>query len=312
MEETLARKWIGRRIPEASKRHIRWVLIGFWVLSVIALIATAAFLAVAGGGPVREPVGHRHWSEYWLPASLSFMSQYVDASLGMGYGTTLTALLIILGYPATQVVVAVLLQQLVAGGIASISHHVVGNADLTPGTPQFHLATLLGGVAIIGSFVAATVAVSIPQGILDTAIGSIIMIMGLVVLAARRLRFSFSWWRAGVLGLIAAANKGFMGGGYGPLIVAGQLVTGDGIRQAVAVTAMSEALSCIGGVVGYAVMGAAIPWMLTLALLTGGAVASVFAAATVRSLPPVGLKRVVAGTYLVLGALTLYAGIFGG
>ncbi len=308
-ESSVAR--VAGRLPDSSRRHIRYALIGFWILSLLALIGSAILLTVVGDTWHHQPPQSRHWYDYGLPASLSFMSQYVDASLGMGYGTTLTALLILLGYPATHVVVAVLLQQLIAGGIASFSHHVFGNADLSPGTFHFKLAMLLGGAAVVGAFLAATVAGNIPRSIMDTALGIIVILMGFVVFGARKLRFGFSWARAGVIGLVAAANKGFMGGGYGPLIVAGQIASGDGIRHAVAVTAMSEALSCIGGVVGYAVMGAQFPWKLTAALLVGGAVASVLAAATVRALPEHGLRRVVASTYLILGGLTLYAGLAG-
>lgn len=302
---------MAERLPESSRRHIKYVLVGFWIASLVALIGSAVTLAVVGDNWQQAPPSQRQWHDYTLPVSLSFMSQYVDASLGMGYGTTLTALLILLGYPATQVVVAVLLQQLVAGGIASFSHHIFGNADLSPGTFHFRLALLLGGVAIAGAFAAATLAVNIPASVMDVTIGAIVIAMGFVVLGARKLRVGFSWTRAGVVGLIAAANKGFMGGGYGPLIVAGQIATGDGVRQAVAVTAMSEALSCVGGIIGYAIMGARFSWALTAALLIGGAIASVFAAATVRALPEHGLKRVISATYLILGGLTLYAGLTG-
>ncbi|MGC9317590.1 MAG: sulfite exporter TauE/SafE family protein [Armatimonadota bacterium] len=252
---------------------------------------------------------HEPLAGYALPAGLSFVSQYVDATLGMGYGTTLTAMLIMLGFPVTQVVVAVLLQQLVAGGIASIMHHALGNADLRPGSFHFRLAMLLGGMAVAGSFVAATVAVALPTAVLDSAVGAVILVMGLVILGARHVHLRFSWWRAGVLGLIAGANKGFMGGGYGPMIVAGQIATGDGMGHAVAVTALSEALGCVGGIIGYALMGAEMPWMLAGALVVGGVVSSVFAAATVRALPMGGLKSVVAIVYLLLGGLTLYAGL---
>lgn len=66
-----------------------------------------------------KPSHGRRLADYLFPAGLFFVARYVDASLGMGYGTTLTVLLVMPGFPVTQVVVAALLQQLVAGGLGA-------------------------------------------------------------------------------------------------------------------------------------------------------------------------------------------------
>lgn len=292
-----------------SSRTLRRVLTGLWVASILGVLGFAVYLTVVGGVDVPEIHAREGIGDYLLPAGLSFVSQYVDATLGMGYGTTLSALLVMLGFPVRQVVVAVLLQQLIAGGIASVGHHLFGNADLRPGHFHFRLAVLLGGVAIVGSFFAAMLAASMAEQSVDVALGAVILVMGVVLFGARYIHMKFSWWRAGLLGLIAGANKGFMGGGYGPLIVAGQVISGDTMRHAVAVTALSEALSCIGGVAGYALMGIQMPWALIAALVVGGIISSVFAAATVKSMPQSALKSVIASVYIFLGALTLWASL---
>ncbi|MFW6437377.1 MAG: sulfite exporter TauE/SafE family protein [Armatimonadota bacterium] len=293
-------------LSEASRVRLRRGLTGLWIASILGVLGVAVHMTVFGGVDVPQIREDRTFADYLIPTGLSFMSQYVDATLGMGYGTTLTALLVLLGFPVRQVVFAVLLQQLAAGGVASLFHHIFGNADLRPGRFHFRLALLLGGVAIIGSFLAATLAASMTEIAVDTALGGVIIAMGIVIFVARRIHLRFSWWRAGLLGLIAGANKGFMGGGYGPMVVAGQTVVGDSMRHAVAVTALSESLSCVGGVAGYLVMGVPMPWLLTGALLVGGIFASVFAAATIRSLPQGALKSVVGAMYLILGGLTLW------
>ena len=300
---------LGEALSAPGSRTLRRVLTGFWMLSVLSIVGAAAWMAATGGVGIPHVHADRTLGDYAFPAGLSFVSQYVDASLGMGYGTTLTALLVMLGFPVTEVVVAVLLQQLLAGGIASIAHHALGNADLRPGSFHFRLAMLLGVLGVAGGLAAATVAVAVPTSFLDWAVGGVIVVMGLVIFAARHIRLRFSWWRAAVLGVIAGANKGFMGGGYGPIIVAGQIAVGDGMRHAVAVTALAEALSCVGGIFGYVIMGTHLPWALTGALVLGGVFSSIFAAATVRAIPAGGLKSVVGGVYVILGGLTLYAGL---
>ncbi len=300
---------LGERLSAPESRKVRRALTGFWMLSVLGIVGTAAWMAATGGAGIPHVHADRSLSDYAFPVGLSFVSQYVDASLGMGYGTTLTALLVMLGFPVTEVVVAVLLQQLLAGGIASMAHHALGNANLHPGSFHFRLAMLLGALGVGGGLVAATVAVAVPTSFLDEMLGAIIVAMGLVIFAARHIRLRFSWWRAGLLGVIAGANKGFMGGGYGPIIVAGQIAVGDGMRHAVAVTALAEALSCVGGIAGYVIMGTRMPWALAAALVLGGIFSSIFAAATVRAIPAGGLKSVVGGVYIILGALTLYAAL---
>lgn len=275
----------------------------------MGVLSFATYMTLTGGVDVPQVSEHRHITDYLLPVFLSFFAEYVDTSLGMGYGTTLTALLILLGFPPTQVVVAVLLSEFATGGMAAIAHHALGNADLRADRLHFRMAVLLGGLGLAGGLVAATVAVALPERFLDSAVGGIIAAMGVVILVARHVRLRFSWWRAGVLGLIAGANKGFMGGGYGPLIVAGQIAIGDSMRSAIAVTSLAEALTCVGAIVGYLLMGTAMPWMLIGALALGGILSSVLAAATVSAIPAHGLKSVVAAVYLFLGGLTLYASL---
>jgi uncharacterized membrane protein YfcA len=295
-------------LGDEALRSVRRALTGLWILSILGVLGFATYMTLRGVD-VPEVREHRQLADYIAPVVLSFFAEYVDTSLGMGYGTTLTALLILLGFPATQVVVAVLLSEFATGGMGAIAHHLVGNADLRSDKLHFRMAVLLGTLGLIGGSTAAVVAISLPEWVLDTAVGGVIAAMGVVLLVARHLRLRFSWWRAGALGLIAGANKGFMGGGFGPLIVAGQIAIGDSMRSAIAVTSLAEALTCVGGITGYLLMGTSIPWMLTGALALGGILASVLAAATVRVLPARGLKSIVAAVYLFLGGLTLYASL---
>ena len=63
-------------------------------------------------------------------AILSLLCEYMDASIGMGYGTTLTPILLIFGFSPLQVVPAVLLGQLVGGAVGGLAHHRLGNIKL--------------------------------------------------------------------------------------------------------------------------------------------------------------------------------------
>jgi uncharacterized membrane protein YfcA len=54
---------------------------------------------------------------------LAFVCELVDSSLGMGYGTTLTPILLIAGYEPIEIVPAVLFSECITGIVAGILHH---------------------------------------------------------------------------------------------------------------------------------------------------------------------------------------------
>jgi len=67
-------------------------------------------------------------------AAVSFAAEYVDSILGMGYGTTLTPVLLLIGFAPLEVVPALLVSQLLAGLLSGSVHHSMGNVDLKPRT----------------------------------------------------------------------------------------------------------------------------------------------------------------------------------
>jgi uncharacterized protein len=67
-------------------------------------------------------------------AAVYFAAEYVDSSLGMGYGPTLTPVLLLIGFAPVEVVPALLVSQLLAGLLSGVVHHSMGNVDLRPRT----------------------------------------------------------------------------------------------------------------------------------------------------------------------------------
>jgi uncharacterized membrane protein YfcA len=50
---------------------------------------------------------------------------------------------------------------------------------------------------------------------------------------------------------VAAFNKGLSGGGYGPLVTAGQVVSGLPPKHAVAISSVAESFTCVVGLAAY-------------------------------------------------------------
>lgn len=85
-----------------------------------------------------------------------------------------------------------------------------------------------------------------------------------------RKKYTFTWTKVLGLGLLASFNKGISGGGYGPLVVGGQLLSGINGKSAVGITSLSEGFTCLVGVISYLFLnGFNLNYPLAFALLTG-------------------------------------------
>ncbi len=108
-----------------------------------------------------------------------------------------------------------------------------------------------------------------------------------------------------MLGIVASFNKGMSGGGYGPLVMGGQVLSGIGVKNAVAITSLSESVVCLVGVILYATLKSDISWVLAPWLMAGAVLSVPFAALTLKRLPEQKAKTAVAVIVLGLGLLTL-------
>jgi len=240
-----------------------------------------------------------------VPIILSFGCELVDSSLGMGYGTTLTPLLLALGFEPLEIVPAVLFSEAITGVLAGVFHHEYGNLSLKRGSKDLKVVGVLTALSVVGVLISVLIAVSVPTWIVKLYIGLLVFALGISILVNRRRRFRFSWKRIAALGFVAAFNKGISGGGYGPVVTGGQVLTGIRGRTAVGITSLAEGIASVVGVLVYVISGVAIPWHVALPL-TVGAVLSVPLAAYVVSRVPAGrLTVIIGGMSATLGGYTL-------
>jgi uncharacterized membrane protein YfcA len=261
-------------------------------------------------------------------AALSFAAEYVDSSLGMGYGTTLTPVLLLFGFAPLEVVPALLVSQLLAGLFSGFVHHSMGNVDLKPrslrpsliisrlrqfgwresirrGLPRgLQIALALTIASLAGTVAAVLLAVSLPERVLRIYVAALILAVGVVILVTIKVHLAFSWRRIAGLGMLAAFNKGISGGGYGPLVTGGQVLSGVPVRETVGITAVAEAFTCAVGIAAYAFQPEAV-WTLA-PYLAGGALLSVpLTGMTVRALRPQWLRAAIGIITVALGITTI-------
>lgn len=217
----------------------------------------------------------------------AFVCELIDSSLGMLYGTILSPLLIIIGYDPLVVVPSILFSQAIGGIIASIMHHRLKNVDFNVKSELLENLAALGYIesfkrnvstdlkvvfcvtilGVIATVIAALTAVNIPRVALKSYIGILVLAMGIILLL--RSRFEFSWKKILGIGILSSFNKGISGGGFGPVVTSGQLISGRQVKRSISATTLSEAPICIFGFLTYLITKGLATWNLVLLLSIG-------------------------------------------
>lgn len=236
---------------------------------------------------------------------LAFVCELVDSTLGMGYGTTLTPIMLALGYEPLQIVPAVLCSEALTGILAGLFHHEFGNVNLRPGSRDFQVATLLIGCGVGGVLISSLLAINLPSWMVKLYIGVLVFSLGIYILTKRRDEYPFSWYRIGGLGTLAAFNKGISGGGYGPVVTAGQVLSGVRGRKAVGITSLAEGITSVVGFGIYFLGGAELDYKLLIGLAAGALLSVPLSAYLVSRLPAGRLTTIIGGFSACLGGYTL-------
>ena len=261
-------------------------------------------------------------------AVISLLGEYTDNSLGGGYGTILTPVLLIMGFPPLEVVPAVLLGQLVGGIAGGYFHHRLGNVHLDfrqdervtrektswlgyiPRSTDAKVVLILATSGIVGGVVGAVSAVNVPTLVLKGYIGAMVLGIGVLILVRRNHKSPFTFGKLVGIGLLSAFNKGISGGGYGPLITGGQVLIGRKVRNSIGSATIAEVAVCIVGFLSYLFLKEeGIYWTLAAATSIGSITAGPLGAITVRKFGSKKLKLAMGLLISALGAFTL-AGIF--
>ena len=246
-----------------------------------------------------------------LIAVAGFFAQFVDGSLGMGYGLTSSTLLIAVGLTPALASASVHLAELGTTAVSGIAHQRFGNVDW----PTVRRIAIPGA---IGAFAGATFLSSISTAAAKPIAGGLLFVLGVYVL----LRFLIG--RApkrkpgtpGIrmllpLGMVGGFVDATGGGGWGPVTTPTLLADGRlAPNRVIGTVNASEFLVALAASIGFIIgLGAAgIDFGIVLALLVGGVIAAPIAAWVVRRLNARILGVVVGGficftnARLILGA----------
>ncbi len=258
---------------------------------------------------------------------MAFVCEFIDSSMGMGYGTILAPTLLIFGFEPLVVVPSILLSQAFGGLTASVFHHQFRNVSFSRSSKDFKAFLYISGFGIIATIFAALLSINLSKIFLKTYIGALVLGMGIIIL--RNYAFKFSWNKLIGIGIISAFNKGMSGGGFGPVVTGGQVLAGQNHKNAIGVTTLAEAPICLVGFVtfiigrtvmelngrvldmpfsefvGYLFAPHMFRWELLLALFLGSIFVTPFGAFTTRIINQKIIHYLMGVLIIVLGLWTL-------
>ena len=241
-------------------------------------------------------------------ATVGFVAQLVDGSLGMGYGATSSSLLVLAGLTPVAASASVHFSELGTNLASGLSHWRLRNVD-------WPVVAKIAGPGAVGAFLGATVLSALSTDWAKPVMSVILALLGLYIIVRfvvgirpqlkKRLTLRF----LAPLGLFAGFIDATGGGGWGP-VATPALLSGGRLepRKVIGSVDTSEfavsAAASLGFLIGIGVSG--IYWAYAIALLVGGLVAAPLAALLVRVAPAHLLGVAVGGLILLTNVRVLF------
>jgi uncharacterized membrane protein YfcA len=235
---------------------------------------------------------------------LAFLFEVIDSGLGMMYGTLLSPILLVMGYPVLEVVPSILLSQAIGGFVGSISHHNNGNSNLTDVREDLGLVLIVVVTGLIASFLGVTFASKLPTMGIKIYIGSLAIIMGLLCLV--KWSYTFSKKKITAIGILASFNKSSTGGGFGPLCSTGLIVGGVESKASIAITTLAEVPICIVSFILYAFQNKLPDSNFLTSLCVGSMIGGYFGPRLTANIENNVLKKIVGILAVISGSVVLY------
>lgn len=266
METVKEKKQMGWEVAqnlEAQKKTILERLVPEWQHVKAALGGIAVFLVLffvgiwLAGNPfeatVRMPskfvVEHgllgNGWSIVWSVVLIAAFFEFMDASAGMGFGTALTPLLLMVGFDPKQIVPVVMIQQGAAGLVGAFLHREFENVEwkFNPMSETIKLALII----VVSGVIFNTLAIvgiykifHVEKVWIKLYVAFLLLMMGGVSLFQSKKARPYRPRKMVLWASLAGFNKGVGGGGYGPVVTIGGLMAGVPVKSMLAVTAISE------------------------------------------------------------------------
>lgn len=250
---------------------------------------------------------------YWTVVGLTVIFEFLDASAGMGFGTAITPMLLVLGFAPMQIIPVVMIQQTIAGLTGAWLHGRFGNVrwKIHPMSETLRLWLIIaasGCIAVIVSVTSVYGIFKLAEKWIRLYVSMLLIAMGVISLFRSGKYRDYSPRRMVFFGALAGFNKGIGGGGYGPVVTIGGLLSGIPVKSMMAITALSEGTVCLVSVIVWIVLfesGTPVDFVLLPSMMLGSMFAAVAAPYAVKIVPERFWKWFVPAYCCVLAVYTL-------
>ena len=275
-----------------------FMIIGHAILSLIPLGGFAEFL--------RTLPKEFDARAFGIMALAGFLAQFIDGSMGLGYGTISTTFLLAYGVSPAIVSSRVHSARVFSSGVSGYSHHRFGNIN-----KKLFRAIVIPGV--IGAILGATLAyfgkeysnyVRIPLSFYTIYLGYYI-----VRKAFARRKAGEKVRRAGWLASIGGFTDAFAGGGWGTLVTSTLISKRKNPRYVIGSVCLAEFFVVLASAITFFILLRSIPLIDIAGLIVGGILAAPIAARLAGKLPARTMFIAVGSLVILTSCNTLWKSI---
>lgn len=177
----------------------------------------------------------------------ALVCEFIDSHLGGGYGTILTPLFLICGFPRLTIVHSILVSEIATGFEAGGLYHSFKKVD-------WKAASALSITAILGSLLAVFISVGVSSFIIKLYIGILVTVLGVFMLLKIKCK-TYKIRNSFIIGGLIGFNKALTGGGFGPIAVAGLCTSGLETKKSLGSTLIAEGITCVFSLLLYYIFG---------------------------------------------------------
>lgn len=238
-------------------------------------------------------IGTDNWEIIWYVCLMCAFFEFMDSAGGMGYGTVLPPILFSFGFDPKQVIPLIMITECYTGIMAGMIHREFANVEwqffpFNETTKLVLLVTGIGAICVCFSLTAFYKILKLHKFWTKLYVTMLLGVMGVCsVMTAKSYRRYKPKMMVG-FAAIAGFNKGIGGGGYGPVVTVGGLLSGIPVKSMVAITSFAEGFVCFFAVTMWFILlstGLVIDYMLLPSYVIGTVVAAVGAPYVTRILP---------------------------
>ena len=229
------------------------------------------------------------------------IAQFVDGSLGMGFGVTSATLLTLLGYSAVAASAGTHAAKMGTTFVSGLAHWREGNVE-------WRVLIALAAPGVVGAFTGAVILTNVSMDGARIWMAAILLLLGVSIV----MRFAFGkslvpqmkvrtrhLWPIGLAGGFVDATGG---GGWGPVATPSLMtVTRHEPRKVVGTVNAAEFAVAVAASMGFLVGAkeSQVPWGAVVGLIIGGLLVAPFAARFAGRAPVHSLGTLVGGMVII-------------